>query len=81
MKTREGVPEKQAYGPAHPEETHWVISPRLSVLKSSGIIGYVTDFSSYCAVVSTGPTAFEACKRIGITLGDVIDIRPRFGVA
>lgn len=80
MKTRSGVPETQAYGPAMPEETHWLISPRLGVAKQVGIVGYVSNFAGYFRVVSTGPTAFEACKRIGITLGDVIDIRPRFGV-
>jgi hypothetical protein len=88
MKTREGIPEKQAYGPAHPEETHWVISPRPTALITNGVKGFVPGYvqiegekTTYVRCVSTGPTAFEACKRLGITLGDVIDIRPRFGAS
>lgn len=69
MKTRSGVPESRAFGPAMSRETRWVIVPRagelVSLLKGNLTVRH-----------SSGPTAFAACARLGISLGEVVDIRP-----
>lgn len=70
MKTRSGVPESRAYGPALPSDTRWLVTPRKAplewLLKNDG--AYQLD--------SYGPTAFVACALLGMSLGEVVDIRP-----
>lgn len=70
MKTRSGVPEKQAFGPALPNETRWLITPRKAP------IDWLLKNDSAYQVESDGPTAFEACARLGMSLSEVVDIRP-----
>lgn len=70
MKTRSGVPESRAFGPAMSSETKWLVTPRDAplewLLKNEGAYQLESD----------GPTAFEACARLGMSLGEVVDIRP-----
>lgn len=70
MKTRSGVPETQAFGPALPSETRWLITPRKAP------IGWLLKNDSAYQVESDGPTAFEACARLGMSLSEVVDIMP-----
>jgi hypothetical protein len=64
MKTRSGVPESRAFGPAMSSETQWEI-----------MVPCVLD-PRHSRLLSYGPTAFAACANIGISLGEVVDIRP-----
>lgn len=71
MKTRSGVPESRAFGPAMSGETKWLVTPRKAPIEwLMKIPGRAYQ------LVSSGPTAFVACARLGISLGDVVDIRP-----
>lgn len=60
MKTRSGVPEAKAFGPAKHPETWWLV-----ILKNP----------TGCALTAMGATAFAACAALGVTLGDVLDIK------
>lgn len=71
MKTRSGVPESKAFGPAKPIGTEWIITPR------NAPIGWLlANPDSAYTLASNGATAFEACARVGMTLGSILDIRP-----
>lgn len=74
MKTREGVPEKQAYGLKPAAETHWIITTKPGALLM--VNGFMTQAAGNLRVTSTAPTAFLACQRVGMTLGQCADIVP-----
>lgn len=69
MKTRSGVPESRAYEPALPSETRWLVTPR------KGDIQSLLKGVALC-LRSSGPTAFIACAKLVMSLGEVADIRP-----
>lgn len=70
MKTRSGVPESRAFGPAMSSETQWVVFPRIAPMH------WLLHNSGAYQLESSGPTAFAACARLGMSLGEVVDIRP-----
>lgn len=59
MKTRSGVPTKQAFGPAKAPGTTWRLVRR--------------DTGEVC--LSSGASAFEAAQRRGWAMGELADIR------
>lgn len=72
MKTRSGIPEAQAFGPVLPDVTHWIITTKNGALLM--VNGFMTQAAGNVRVTSTAPTAFLACQRVGMTLGQVADI-------
>lgn len=71
MKTRSGVPESCAYGPALPSDTRWIVTPR-----KAPITWLMYNPGEPYRLVSDGPTAFAACALLGMLLGEVVDVRP-----
>jgi hypothetical protein len=70
MKTRSGVPESRAFGPAMSSETQWLVTPRKAPLE------WLMKNEGAYQLESSGPTAYAACARLGMSLGEVVDIRP-----
>jgi hypothetical protein len=51
-------------------ETKWLVTPRKAPLE------WLMKNEGAYQLESSGPTAFEACARLGMSLGEVVDIRP-----